>query len=824
MYSITTALAADTQAPPPPATGSADATTGILNWLSETLPGGNVTLLGAAAVAYLLVKHRGAKGGMTAEDGQKADKAALKALKGAWNTLVSLVKAPWAVIRFYGGYETRGEPKSTATFFKAGTRTDRPAKPAPTISMASIAAAPPKISLTKKGQPSPWARNTAAWIASYKGKGSRALDRALRAVLWTTRAARRVHGWYKAVARVVRTIHGTVAPVVTTLARAATSWHCWPYALRGLARLGATAALLGLLVPAWRTPTVLLLVLAVAAATTAAARHKPKPLGDDVVYGPKLWTVLAHDLGLPADEPWEQWLHLPARLADPAARITIRLPWTFRGAELERQQLAALINSRVPGEWVARFSFTGEHATAVYTHKPPPAPPKPEPEPPTAVDIWDPKVQQILATLGPDEFYLGQDTFDQPIIQKMSDEQAHWAMSVGSGGGKSAFLQFLAIQMLMKRGTVVVIDGKMVSMTPLIGIQGTHAYINPQAPRDMRATLKWVADVVNARNYQKKNGTQTDFPPLYLILEECNHLADILKEEYTANKDNGAPAGDPIWRDGVAPVLRLGREVNVHIIAVFQDFKDTQFGGISLVPLFPFKILGSYSERQWKRIMGASFPMPTIQKKAGRMVLALDTGDVTRIQTPYVPWVPELTKADNQQHAYKLLTAYYKELRATHGYDSRGLYEAPPEHSPEVEPALLRRASRDKAHLGQIEGPEGGQVEETAGRLSREGASVTGSEGDVTASRDRLRLIPGQGGQGAPERAQDDPTAPPELLPLAEVARRLEGEPGIPKADTMRAHKKRKDDFPRGIGEPGKELYTVSQIRAYYQPQENVAP
>ncbi|MFD3933516.1 hypothetical protein, partial [Streptomyces sp. NPDC058614] len=101
-----------------------------------------------------------------------------------------------------------------------------------------------------------------------------------------------------------------------------------------------------------------------------------------------------------------------------------------------------------------------------------------------------------------------------------------------------------------------------------------------------------------------------------VILEECNHLADILKEEYTATKASSDPAGDPIWRDGVATALRLGREVNVHIIAVFQDFKDTQFGGVSLVPLFPFKILGSYSERQWKRIMGNSFPMPPIQKKA----------------------------------------------------------------------------------------------------------------------------------------------------------------------------------------------------------------
>ncbi|MFD7186301.1 hypothetical protein ACFV90_40860, partial [Streptomyces sp. NPDC059904] len=654
---------------------------------------------------------------------------------------------------------------------------------------------------------------------TYRGRGATALDRTVRAALWTARAAGKLWRALRAIWRVLTTAYAFVAPIVTTLARALRVWHCWPYAARGLARLALTAALLGLTVPAWRTWTIVGLVLAVAGAVAAAYRFRPKPPGDDAVYGPRIWAILCGDLGLPEDEPRENWMRLPESLAAPDARIVIRLPWTWRGSDLDRDNLSALINSRLPGEWAARITLTGETFTAVYTHKPPPKPVAPDPEPPAAVDIWDPKVQEILAALGPDEFYCGQDTFNQPIIQKMSDEQAHWALSVGSGGGKSAFLQWLAVQMLMKRGTIIGIDPKMVSLTPLIGIQGVHLYGNPQTPQDMRATLEWVVQVVNARNYEKKHKTRTEFRPLYVFLEECNQLADILKEEYTATKESGAPAGDPIWRDAVASTLRLGREVNVHIIAVFQDFKDTQFGGVSLVPLFPFKILGSYREQQWKRIMGASFPMPPIQKKAGRMVLVTDTGDVTRIQTPYAPWDPELTKDENQQEAYRLLTAYYEELRAEHGYSTEGLYVAPPAPSPEVAPALIRAVSRNIAPEGPNGGSEGGLSDETAGRLSRGGASVTLSDGSVTGLRDGLRLIPGQGGQ----EAAQDPTAPPELLPLAEIARRLEDDPSVPKDATMRAHKARRDDFPKGTGEPGKELYTVSQIQAYYERQEKRA-
>ncbi|MFC9265625.1 hypothetical protein ACFT25_38100 [Streptomyces hydrogenans] len=830
---MTAAAAADTQAPAPLA-GASDAITGVLRWLSETLPGGNFTLLGLVVIGGILVKQRGAKGGLTAEDGQKLDKGFGQALKGLWSLLVSLVMAPWAVIRFYGGYETRGEPRSTATFFTAGTRTDRPAKPAPTISMATIAAAPPKVSLTKKGQPSPWARKAAAWIASYKGKGSDTLSRALRAVLWTVRAARRVHGWYKAVARVVRAVYRAVAPVVTTLARVATSWHCWPYAARGAARLAATATLLGLLVPAWRTTTLVLLALALVAAVATATRFKPKPPGDDVLYGDKIWTILRADLGLPEDEPKENWLHLPTRLADPGARIVIRLPWTFRGSELDRQNLGSLINSRLPGEWVARFSFTGEHATATYTHKPPPAPPKPDPTPPEAVDFFDPRVQEALANLAPDEFLLGVDAFGQFVTRKMAGETSHWAYSVGSGGGKSTTLQWLAVQMLMKRGTIVGVDPKLISLAPLVGVPGIHIYKDPENGQDMRAAIEWVADVTIARFWEYEQGIQTKFDPLYLFLEEANELSGLLKAVWNRIRvkkgDEKDPAGDPIWEESVAKTLRFGRAVNVHVIAVFQDFKDNEFGGVSLQPLFRFKALGNYDVRQWERITGMSKAvMPPNIDKAGRMVTVTE-GKPVSYQTPYLFLADEEAEPGGkrpatEKEAHDLYNKIYRQLRLEQGYSDAGLYGDAPAHSPKGVPRLLRgrveALSRDTGAYAPAGGSEGGLGDETAGRGV---TAVGGVTPGVTPSRDRLRLIPGQGGEEPQTAHQTDPTAPPELLPLSEIARRLEHDPAVPADGTMRKHKQRRADFPRGIEKNGKELYTVAQIQAYYQPKENVAP
>ncbi|MEU3084707.1 hypothetical protein ABZ697_30950 [Streptomyces albidoflavus] len=781
----------------------ADVFAAAWNGLSDVLPGGNLTMLGILFALGAWADQ--------ASKRKKADGPAKPRTPGSWKTpfitlykaIRSLVMFVWALIRFYGGRELRGPARSTATVWAAGTRIRKDDDQA--VALGSVAFAPPRISLIKQPRraPSLWARKVAVWFKTYRGRGARWLDRATRAVLWAARVTGK--GW-----RAGR-----------TTARTLRNWGCWPYAARALVRVAVTALVVFAVAPAWEVWALLVAVLATAALGALLPKMVPTEPGDDVVYGPKLWVVLRDDLKLPNDEPRENWLQLPARLADETARIVLRLPWTYRGSDMEKESITALMNSRLPGDWVGRFSFRGEHATAVYTHKPPPRPQAPAPEPPAAVNIWDPKVQEILASLGPDDFYLGQDTFDRPIIQKMADEQNSWALSIGSGGGKSAFLQWLAVQMLMKRGTIVVIDPKMVSLTPLIGIEGVHDYINPRAPLDMRASLEWVEEVLNARNFEKKIGRRTSFPPLYVFLEETNHLADILKEQHSADKKTGESAADPVWRD-VASILRLGREVNVHIIAVFQDLKDNQFGGVSLSPLFPLKILGSFSERQWKRIMGTQAEMPPIQKKAGRMVLALDTGDITRIQTPYAPWNPELTKDQNQQEAYRLLTAYYKELRATHGYTTEALYQAPPEPSVEQPPAFILAQSRDAAPEGRNGGLEGVTEGETAGRASHDDAHVTLSGAHVTPARDRLRLIPGQGQQGGQEAAQD-PTAPPELLTLAEISRRLGPADGVPKYDTLRANKTRRDDFPQPTIINGKELFTESQIKAYYAAQEKKA-
>ncbi|MDJ0347680.1 hypothetical protein [Streptomyces sp. PH10-H1] len=104
------------------------------------------------------------------------------------------------------------------------------------------------------------------------------------------------------------------------------------------------------------------------------------------------------------------------------------------------------------------------------------------------------------------------------------------------------------------------------------------------------------------------------------------------------------------------------------------------------------------------------------------------------------------------------------------------------------------------------------------------GVGVTPVPAQRDSLRDTLRVIQGGGGQEdvqEPQEQAQEAAPAPELLTLAEAARRLEDEYGIiVRPATMRTHKKRHDDFPKGVGEPGKERYAFAPLVAHYVARE----
>ncbi|MGW6708082.1 hypothetical protein ACWGDE_24760 [Streptomyces sp. NPDC054956] len=822
MHSMTVALAAYTTPLPDPAadTGQdspvATAFMTVWDWAEARVPGGSITILAVlwcvGAGAKNLEKW---KGGGKAEGKKGFFRSIGSFFVGLWEVLVTVAKVVAGIFRFYTGRELRGEPRSDAGFFRAGTYTVQTRPAGLVADLGSIAMAPPRISLVKPRRgPSARARRFAHWIDTYQGRSARLLDRAVHGALRVVALTGKLWRAAQATGRFFRRIYRAVAPVVIAVFLVLRMWHRWPYALRGLARLGLTAGALGLLVPAWRTMTLILLANAFAGLVAIAQRWKPRPAGDDAVYGPRVWAILRDDLKLPEEELRQQWLKLPEKLGAEGARIVLRLPWTFRGSQLEKDQITFLLNSRLPGEWVGRYSFRDEAFTAVYTHKPPPPPPIPEPECPDRVSFFDADIQEAIANCKKGEIVIGKDTFGRIIVKELGDgETPHWALSVGTGGGKSAFAQMVIAQLIRQGYSIIAADVKRVSVKIYNGLPGFYLYNDPKNPQDMRRAIEWFKDEIDARTSVKEDEPDTEFPGLLLLIEESNEFADISREWWDDNRkskaDEDGPAeraADPIW-GSVASSARLGRFVHGNILAVFQDLRDQALGGKGLRNLFRLKFMGNFNSNQWKNVIGTT-PIPESVDKAGRMMI---------VEGNHQYWVQTCYGEPKELRAWAL------EQREATGFDpAAGLFGTAPEPSPKRLPRLLARLSRDGARNGQ-KAPQGasagGLTHETAGRPSHDEADVMAEGAQITDLRDRLRVIPGQGRPGAGHGAQADPTAPPVLLTLAEISRRLGPTQGVPKYDTLRAHKTRREDFPEATVKDGKELYMESQILAYYQAQ-----
>lgn len=811
-------MSAETPTPHAAPTGAGTGTGGHVSHLPHLSPG---LLLSGIIVVLLLgyvIRHnrgrnREAKRISKAvaqgigKQGKQNDDAATKVLTGILGMF-------W---RFFTGREMSGKAASNAGFLRPGRRplavTLRQMPPAAELGVIAL---PEPATPALSAGPGAAVERWRGWVAEHP------LPAALDAPV---RRGGSVAVWIGGGG--VQALRG-VASAAGGTSRILSAWGTWPYACRLLARLAVLAALFGL----WRHPfdtelasTGLLLAVVLASATGPAGLklwHGPPP-DDGRIYGPALWAAVRVVLGQPDEEYMDQYLHLDPDLSRDDAKIRLALPVHFAGTELDRQQLDHLVNTRVPGDWVSRFYLMRGTHFAIWTHKPKP---KPKPTPPEMVDFFDPRIQDAVRSCTKGEIVVGIDADGNVVIRELDNETAHWVASIGSGGGKSSFLQCIIAQLVRQGFTIVGVDVKMASLACYVDVPGIHIYSDPRNVVDMREAIGWCKEEVQARNYIASKRPDVEFPGLCLVLEESNEFADVSKEWWTDNKEKGDLAADPVWGD-VASFMRLGRHVHGNLVAVFQDLRDQATGGKGLANLFRRFIMGSFRVQQWDRIVGTK-PIPESEDKAGRVIMVEGKNHVA-LQIPYA--TPE------RYRAYALAE------REQQGYshEHSGLYGQPPEHSPEVVPALLQGTRHVTELEPQDRPPAGPRSEETAG------GGVTSRRRDAT----RDRLVPGQRdavGEASPDsdgggrhRRADEPqdamaswrrdvtdAAPgavvdevEELLSLAEISRRLE-EQGIDlKADRIRQAKARdkragQNRFPRGTEVNGKTLYTVAEIVEFF--------
>ncbi|MEV0344109.1 hypothetical protein AB0H49_34375, partial [Nocardia sp. NPDC050713] len=576
-------------------------------------------------------------------------------------------------------------------------------------------------------------------------------------------------------------------------------------------------------------------------AVWTARRAARELVGDEATYGPALWPILRERLGLDEEaDLMEDWLTIPPDVADRQAVVKLLLPLTFVGAELDRQDLTALVNIKLPGDWVAKWHTKagqqdGDHWVE-WTHRPP-APPKPAC--PDFLDFFDPRIQDAIFACKPGEVVIGMDAFGNIVTKMLMGDSAHWALSIGSGGGKSNLIQFVILQLVWQGWTVITTDPKRNSVACFSGLPGFYLYNDPMAVGDMRRTLAWFLEVSKARQFVQLRNPAIQLPGVVFIMEEANETADLSREWWRRNKPKNAPAADPFWAD-VASALRTSRNVNGHVIGVFQDLRDDKTGQQGMSVLFPEIIMGKIKEKQWDRIIGGRMPDITGNDRAGRILIG-QNGERVWVQVPSCD-PPEDSPARYMEWATEA------RRRRPWTYETAGLYGTPPQPQEQEVPALLKGTSHDPAVnpsprvlLDKVPAQSHDTVKDDARPDSPRDARPDAPR-DALAGwdlgpelRDAVtRILDRQGvaaqapadPQHEAEEPQDAPQAPAEpeeeRLSIAEIARRFKAlEIPVSEAN-IRQHKTRnKAVFPKGEkDDKGKETFLASEIRTYFEGVE----
>ena len=427
-------------------------------------------------------------------------------------------------------------------------------------------------------------------------------------------------------------------------------------------------------------------------------------------------------------------LIVPGRTDRPEATVTVPVPDGWHG---DRKTVEAIIGARLGGSWDAEWRMRQAPFSAVFTRTP---------EPPGMVK-WADVLHHIEANKE-GEIVVGLNSRGKPYRGDFVREEPMWGLSIGTGGGKSVFLQMVTCQLVAQGAEIVAIDPKFISLDPLVGIPGIAVFNDPRnvgemwnAIGDFRREMEsrydaWVAD--RSITFKRK----------VLIIEEGNMFSAISKEHWREVKKKGDPVSPPVWGD-IAAILRMGRQANMNVIAVFQRMDDAATGNQGLRDSFGFRVLGRYTWQAWRMLVGTN-PIPRSQKRRGRYIV-VDGGEHTWIQAPYISeeevraWC--LARRAEQGYAPPMPTYAPDVPTVTSTVTSR------PDSERDLERVASLGVTRDSAtpHLTLVKGEDQDPAAEVP--APRYSLAAAAREGIVPMTADALRQAKRR--PGFPEAGED---------------------------------------------------------------------
>lgn len=383
----------------------------------------------------------------------------------------------------------------------------------------------------------------------------------------------------------------------------------------------AVGGLCGLALGVWR--------LYVVMRTWTHVRHIVSPL----------YQTLAPIAGHPISDHHKRYLTVPHDFsANEKAIARLNLSPLWEGTVQQKKSVEGIImrrlNTDVIGAWY-------QHAVPPYAEF------RHAPSPPDK--LLYPEFKPFMDASPGHIIPLGFGSGKHLLSLNLDDEAPHVALTIGTGGGKTA-LMMLIIAFLVSKGVerIDVINTKRSGYSWCAMLPGVYVHNTMQSQMDAIHDVRMCME--SRYDALLTNDTLT-FPRRVLIIEEQNSWITYAKQFWDDmrndmdNKERSRTSKKNPAISDIGFILFQGRQACVNVISLFQRMSAGAAGGGDMRDQYGAKLIGRSSPQSWKILTGTS-PMPKHAKSTirGRAVFVL--GDEAHpIQLAY------LTQTEAMQYA-----------------------------------------------------------------------------------------------------------------------------------------------------------------------------
>jgi hypothetical protein len=304
----------------------------------------------------------------------------------------------------------------------------------------------------------------------------------------------------------------------------------------------------------------------------------------------------------------------------PDQRIELRATVPFLTAE-QRSMVEAIVSAKIPaGELVKTWDQVGTQVTATWTVRR---------RPPARVGYAD--LAGRLDQLPEHEFFLGLGVGGKPVVVSLHEDSPHFAISAGSGAGKSVLAQLIAVQVLARGGQVTLLDIKG-SHRWALGMQGVDYCTRPEQMHHALLRLATLADDRNQAILFEDEGW--DPGPRHLIVaEELNATMARIRDWWEDTRVQGQPKAPPAIR-AFRFISATGRAAKVNEVAIAQMLSANAAGGPEARENFGIRCLARYTRNNWQMLVPEA-SMPRASRTLGRWQIVV-AGEAIETQVCYL--------------------------------------------------------------------------------------------------------------------------------------------------------------------------------------------